>query len=46
MNLTLESKTTEIERLQDTLKRWEQRRKAAVEAGEITVEDVLADKMK
>jgi len=45
LNSALESKAAEVETLQDTVERWKQRREAAVEAGEITVEDVLADKM-
>jgi len=44
LSSALEKKTTEVETLRDTVKLWEQRRKAAAQAGEMTVEDVLVQK--
>jgi len=46
LNSSLKNKIIEVKALQDVVFKWEQRRKAAVQAGEITVEDVLADKTK
>jgi len=43
---TLQNKSAEIDALRYTVQLWEQRRKAAGEAGQLTVEDVLAEKMK
>ena len=42
----LQNKSLENDALQYTIKLWENRRRAAKEAGKLTVEDVLADKMK
>ena len=42
----LQNKSLEKDALQYTIKLWENRRRAAKEAGKLTVEDVLADKMK
>lgn len=42
----LQNKSFEADALQYTIKLWENRRKAAKEAGQVTVEDVVADKMK
>lgn len=41
---TLKSKDLEVEAMQYQINCWERRRKAAALAGELTVEDVLADK--
>ncbi|XP_046631645.1 interaptin-like isoform X1 [Daphnia pulicaria] len=42
----LQSKADEVDALKYTIKLWENRRKAAQEAGHVTVEDVVAEKMK
>jgi hypothetical protein len=42
----LQSKAAEVDALKYTIKQWENRRKAAQEAGHVTVEDIVADKMK
>lgn len=42
----LENKSGEVDALQFTIKLWEKRRKEAQQAGQVTVEDVIADKMR
>lgn len=44
-DINLQSKQTEISALQYTIHLWEKRRKAAKEAGQVTVEDVVAEKI-
>lgn len=43
---TLQTKSNEIDALQFTIKLWEKRRRAAKQAGNVTVEDVVAEKMR
>lgn len=43
---TLQNKSAEVDALRYTVQLWEQRRQAAREAGQLTVEDVLTEKMK
>lgn len=42
----LQNKEVEVDALQYTVKLWEERRRAAQQAGNVTVEDVVADKKK
>ncbi|KZS19287.1 filament-like plant protein 2 [Daphnia magna] len=42
----LQNKTAEADALKYTIKLWENRRRAAQQAGHVTVEDIMADKMK
>ena len=42
----LENKSLEVDAFKYTIKLWENRRRAAKEAGQVTVEDVVADKIK
>ena len=42
----LQSQLDENHALKYTIQLWENRRKAAIQSGQVTVEDVVADKMK
>lgn len=42
----LQNKIYENNALKYTIELWENRRKAAIQSGQVTVEDVVADKMK
>jgi|LakMenEpi03Aug12_release.lakeMendotaPanAssembly.Ray.scaffolds.fasta_scaffold291459_2 hypothetical protein len=42
----LQNKAAEVDALNYTIKLWENRRLAAQEAGHVTIEDIVADKIK
>jgi uncharacterized protein YlxW (UPF0749 family) len=44
LNSTLKMQSSEMEAMQYQIKCWERRRQAAALAGEVTIEEVLADK--
>ena len=44
LNSTLKMQSSEMEAMQYQIKCWERRRQAAALAGEVTIEDILADK--